>query len=192
MHQYTLNPRISRNKGFTIVELLIVIVVIAILAALALVSYNGMQKRAIDSRIKSDLSQLTKAMSAARINKNQPLGLITNDAGWYCTDITGNFNYTNPNNIEPRLLPKSSECWVRYLAALNVLSEASGMNLEQLKSGDPRGNPYAIRGVEGRTGPTDCAKDRISIFTGTNANNIDASTINPSFEIPRIQPACAP
>ena len=37
---------IKRNNGFTIVELLIVIVVIAILAAISIVAYNGIQQRA--------------------------------------------------------------------------------------------------------------------------------------------------
>ena len=35
-----------RQKGFTIVELLIVIVVIGILAAITVVAYNGIQERA--------------------------------------------------------------------------------------------------------------------------------------------------
>jgi len=39
----------AKQKGFTIVELLIVIVVIAILAAITIVSYNGVQSRAKDS-----------------------------------------------------------------------------------------------------------------------------------------------
>jgi len=45
----------SKNSGFTIVELLIVIVVIGILAAITIVSYNGIQKRAIETVITSDL-----------------------------------------------------------------------------------------------------------------------------------------
>lgn len=45
----------SRNRGFTIVELLIVIVVIAILAAITIVAYNGIQNRAYDTTVQSDL-----------------------------------------------------------------------------------------------------------------------------------------
>jgi len=46
----------TQNKGFTIVELLIVIVVIAILAAITIVSYNGIVERAKISVISSDLA----------------------------------------------------------------------------------------------------------------------------------------
>ncbi|MBM3210244.1 prepilin-type N-terminal cleavage/methylation domain-containing protein [Candidatus Saccharibacteria bacterium] len=47
-------PR-SSYQAFTIVELLIVIVVISILAAITVTAYNGIQSRAHDSTIKSDL-----------------------------------------------------------------------------------------------------------------------------------------
>lgn len=45
-------------SGFTIVELLIVIVVIAILATISVVAYNGIQNRAYDSSVQSDLKAL--------------------------------------------------------------------------------------------------------------------------------------
>ena len=43
--------KIKKTSGFTIVELLIVIVVIGILAAITIVAYNGVQKRANNTRI---------------------------------------------------------------------------------------------------------------------------------------------
>ena len=46
----------KQQSGFTIVELLIVIVVIAILAAITIVAYNGIQNRANDTAVQNDLS----------------------------------------------------------------------------------------------------------------------------------------
>ena len=50
------------QKGFTIVELLIVIVVIAILAAITIVSYNGVQNRAKSTAAYSLATSVNKAV----------------------------------------------------------------------------------------------------------------------------------
>lgn len=58
-----------KEEGFTIVELLIVIVVIAILAALVITSYLGIQSRARDSERQSDIRNIATAVQAyATIN----------------------------------------------------------------------------------------------------------------------------
>jgi len=50
----------SKQKGFTIVELLIVVVVIAVLAAITIVSYNGITTRAKETASRSDLANFAK------------------------------------------------------------------------------------------------------------------------------------
>jgi prepilin-type N-terminal cleavage/methylation domain-containing protein len=54
----------KKNDGFTIVELLIVIVVIGILAAITIVAYNGVQKRANASAAQNTLQKKAEAFNS--------------------------------------------------------------------------------------------------------------------------------
>jgi len=51
----------KKQKGFTIVELLIVIVVIGILAAITIVAYNGVQQRAYNTKVVAGANAYLKA-----------------------------------------------------------------------------------------------------------------------------------
>lgn len=57
-----LKNRVGMQRGFTIVELLIVVVVIAILAAVTLVAYTGIRESATASLIQGELAQNLKTL----------------------------------------------------------------------------------------------------------------------------------
>jgi prepilin-type N-terminal cleavage/methylation domain-containing protein len=57
-----------KRLGFTIVELLIVIVVVAIVAAISIVAYNGIQNRSNDSTVQANLSSLAKIMALKTVD----------------------------------------------------------------------------------------------------------------------------
>lgn len=59
---------VEKQKGFTIVELLIVVVVIAILAAITIVAYTGIKDRANYSAIQSGLAQLVKKLEVSKVS----------------------------------------------------------------------------------------------------------------------------
>ena len=56
----------KKAQAFTIVELLIVIVVIAILAAISIAAYTNIQNRANDSVVKSDMNNVGRFMELYR------------------------------------------------------------------------------------------------------------------------------
>lgn len=58
------------KSGFTLVELLIVIIIIAILAGMTLITYRGAQARARDDRRKTDTLNLTKALELYYADNN--------------------------------------------------------------------------------------------------------------------------
>ncbi|AHB42067.1 PilE-like protein [Candidatus Saccharibacteria bacterium RAAC3_TM7_1] len=72
-----------KHRGFTIVELLIVIVVIAILAAITVVAYNGIQQRARDAQRLQDITSIAKALELYKIqNSSYPNAVGNSVGGW--------------------------------------------------------------------------------------------------------------
>ena len=59
-----INSKLTKNRGFTIVELLVVIVVIGILTAITIVSYTGVTSRAKTAANESNASAVIAAAEA--------------------------------------------------------------------------------------------------------------------------------
>lgn len=78
----------GRQKGFTIVELLIVIVIIGVLAALVIVTYNGMQGRGRDARRQTDIRNVKAAIEQYKAdNSFYPAVCPSDNTGCSASDL---------------------------------------------------------------------------------------------------------
>ncbi|HEX5743951.1 MAG TPA: type II secretion system protein [Candidatus Saccharimonadales bacterium] len=78
----------KRNSGFTIVELLIVIVVIGILALLVVTTYSGIQAKARNSKRSSDIATIQTQLEAFFQNSGYYPSLTDmNSASWLSTNM---------------------------------------------------------------------------------------------------------
>ncbi len=94
----------KRNQGFTIVELLIVIVVIGILALLVITTYSGIQSKARNSKRSSDVKSIQTHLEAYFSGPgNYPSRADMNNPTWRAT---------NMKSIEPGALkdPSAPTC----------------------------------------------------------------------------------
>lgn len=119
-----MKPSNNQKSGFTIVELLIVVVVIAVLAAITIVAYNGIQDRAKSSAAQSLASQMAKKLGVYAVDNNDTfppaaqlasLGIVNSgnttyeyafsngSPTIYCltTTVNGKSFYTSNSNLKP-------------------------------------------------------------------------------------------
>lgn len=109
------------QKGFTIVELLIVIVVIAILAAITVVSYNGISERARNTARLAAVKQAEQAVQIA-IASNSP------NAVWLSLNsLSGGGRNACIGNGHPDSYSGTPYCG-RYLAQAPYAKESTGFN----------------------------------------------------------------
>lgn len=92
--------RTASRPGFTIVELLIVIVVIGILAAITIVAYNGIQERARTTTVTSALTQAAKKFSLYQVDNPSAYPAALSDIGIQnSSKVT--YQYTVNNTDQP-------------------------------------------------------------------------------------------
>jgi prepilin-type N-terminal cleavage/methylation domain-containing protein len=82
--------RSDRRAAFTLVEIMIVVAIIALLAAIAVPGFLRARKRSQAGRVLNDLRLIDGAVSQYAIETNQPSGATVNVRDWT--------NYTKPGS----------------------------------------------------------------------------------------------
>ena len=91
-------PNTSR-RGFTLVEIMIVVAIIALLASIAVPGFLRARKRSQASRIINDLRLIDGAVDQYAIENNKPGGASVNTADWTNYLKKGSNLYTTGKDI---------------------------------------------------------------------------------------------
>ena len=114
----------KKAYGFTIVELLIVIVVIGILAAISIVAYNNIQQKSRDSILMQDIATIRKALEMYKTEHGRYPSQVPNPGiiGWEVSSDSGAFISSISSAIssipeDPTNNPNHHYAYVRDAAA---------------------------------------------------------------------------
>lgn len=119
---YSLN---QRRHGFTIVELLIVVVVIAILAAITIVAYTGIQNRAKASAAQQSVTQANKKVLAYAITNSDQYPVDLTTAGISDGDTSYQYSVNNTSSPKTYCITATNSTFSYYLSS-TMSSPASG------------------------------------------------------------------
>jgi prepilin-type N-terminal cleavage/methylation domain-containing protein len=151
-------------RGFTIVELLIVIVVIGILAAITIVAYNGISNRATAATLQADLGSASKTLK-----------LYQADYGFFPTSIDSVTHCPTPADTQYCLKTSSGNDFVNYSA-----NNAASPQTFTLDAVSTNGTQYYIT----QDSTPQLASDTVTIGattgTTTTGSTLTAGAITPA------------
>jgi prepilin-type N-terminal cleavage/methylation domain-containing protein len=121
----------AKQNGFTIVELLIVVVVIAILAAITIVSYNGIQNKAKESAAQSAASQVAKKIVLWQVDNPNAVPTKLSDVGINTSsDSSTTFEYSPVS-------PQANGGWCATISTTNKSYYITSLNSTPTVGGCP-------------------------------------------------------
>jgi prepilin-type N-terminal cleavage/methylation domain-containing protein len=89
----------KRRGGFTLVEIMIVVAIIALLAAIAVPGFLRARKRSQATRILNDLRMIDSAVDQYAIETNRTTGATVNVSDWTNYLKKGSLLYNSGNDI---------------------------------------------------------------------------------------------
>ena len=125
----------NRPAGFTIVELLIVVIVIAILAAITVVAFNGIQTRAIKSTLAHSISSTINRIEADKVVR-----------GTYATTLANLKESTDSNTSDVTYQYTSDGNTFCLTATLKVFAMHASSQNKQSEDGVCEGHDEPITG----------------------------------------------
>ncbi|MFA5907506.1 MAG: prepilin-type N-terminal cleavage/methylation domain-containing protein [Vicinamibacterales bacterium] len=117
-------PRWRRSRGFTIIELLVVMTILVILASVGMTQYRNSVRRAEEATLKENLFRMRDAIDQFYADKNKyPADLADLVSEGYIREVP-----TDP-------LTKSKDTWTTTQAEPDANNPASQVGIYDVKSG---------------------------------------------------------
>lgn len=124
------NKPLSKRHAFTLIELLIVVAIIAILAAIAVPNFLEAQMRAKVSRVRTDLRTVATALESYYVDNNryppQP--------------------FTNGDTLVLRVIPTRLSTPISYISSANILDPFVNVKVGDFQVFGPSGNIQTYSG----------------------------------------------